>query len=93
MMDANDISNNETQTALRMHSYLSYFGLQEVSQKMQSVGLTNFDAMSYDWYNHGVDGDEEGSQERKKQYRELMRQCLNRNEIMAVVYLLQYFEW
>ena len=41
-----------------MHVYLAYFGMGEICHKLQSVGLTNLDAISHDWY-QGTTEDEE----------------------------------
>ena len=69
-----------------MQVFLAYFNLGEVCQKMQSIGLTNLDAISHDWY-QGVDEDEE-IVERKKAYQKAMLSVLTHREFLAVTYLL-----
>ena len=91
MVTANKNVKGQKKVVLRMQSYLGFFNLQDACTRLQSVGLTNLDAISHDWY-QGTTEDEDIEQ-RKLAYRQRMNQVLNRHEFLAITYLLQFYEW
>ena len=58
MVTANKNVKGQKKVVLRMQSYLGFFNLQDACARLQSVGLTNLDAISHDWY-QGTTQDED----------------------------------
>ena len=67
-----------------MTSYLNYFKLFEINQKLQSQGITNIDKLSHDWYNdYQMDVIAQ-----KQEIGKMLRGILSTKEYMALTYVI-----
>ena len=87
-IQANSLAGKTQLIPDRMQTYLRFFDLEELSNKLQVAGITNLDYCSYVWYNAGYNEIDAGNEQRKKELHKAIVAVLSVKEYMIFTYII-----